>query len=81
VSISTLALMPERSRRRSCPASNSILRGTRCTILIQLPAAFCGGRMANWAPVPGLMAATVPRQAREGKASTVIETGCPGARR
>ena len=64
---------------RSWPGSNSIRSGTRCTILIQLPAAFCGGRMANCAPVPGLMAATVPRHCRDGKASTVIVTGWPGA--
>ena len=44
--------------------------GTRCTTLTQFPLAFCGGRIANCAPVPGLTAATVPRKVRPGKVST-----------
>ena len=51
--------------------------GTRCTTFTQLPLAFCGGRIANCAPVPGLTEATVPRNARPGKASTEIDTGWP----
>ena len=36
--------------------SKAIRTGTRCTTLTQLPVAFCGGRIANCAPVPGLTA-------------------------
>ena len=46
--------------------------GTRCTTLTQLPLAFCGGRIANCAPVPGLTDATVPWKMRSGKVSTEI---------
>ena len=46
--------------------------GTRCTTLTQLPLAFCGGRIANCAPVPGLTAATVPWKLRSGNVSTEI---------
>ena len=41
--------------------------GTRCTTFTQFPLAFCGGRIANCAPVPGLTEATVPWKARSGK--------------
>ena len=34
--------------------------GTRCTILIQLPVAFCAGSSANAEPVPAPKPATVP---------------------
>ena len=44
--------------------------GTRCTTFTQLPLAFCGGRIANCAPVPGLTAATTPRNLWSGKVST-----------
>ena len=44
--------------------------GTRCTTLTQLPLAFCGGRIANCAPVPGLIATTRPKNATSGKVST-----------
>ena len=46
--------------------------GTRCTTLTQLPLAFCGGRIANCAPVPGLTEPTVPCKAWSGKESTSI---------
>src|SRR5262249_6481936 len=72
MSISTVALMPERRRLRSWPGANSMRIGTRCTILIQFPAAFWGGRMANWAPVPGLIAPTRPFHSRSGNASMVM---------
>jgi len=35
-------------------------RATRCTTLTKLPVAFCGGRIANCAPVPGLSEPMVP---------------------
>ena len=34
--------------------------GTRCTTLIQLPDAFCGGSRANAPPVPGARPSTRP---------------------
>ena len=47
--------------------------GTRCTTLTQLPLAFCGGRIANCAPVPGLTDGDGAAEAsRSGKASTSI---------
>ena len=63
VSMSTVTLMPARSRRISCPASKAMRTGTRCTTFTQLPMAFCGGRIANCAPVPGLTELTVPWKA------------------
>src|SRR5262249_53249162 len=69
VSISTLTLMPARRSLVSWSGSNTIRTGTRCTTFTQFPLAFCGGRMANWAPVPGLTAATVPWKAWPGKES------------
>ena len=41
--------------------------GTRCTTFTQFPLAFCGGRIANCAPVPGLTDATVPRKVAIGE--------------
>ena len=60
VSISTITLMPERSRRVSSSLSKAMRTGTRCTTLTQFPVAFCGGRIENCAPVPGLTATTCP---------------------
>ena len=70
VSISTLTLMPERSRCVSSSLSKAMRTGTRCTTLTQLPLAFCGGRIENCAPVPGLTATTVPLKVWSGKLST-----------
>ena len=43
------------------PSRSSEMRtGTRCTTLIQLPEAFCGGSSANAAPVPGARPTTRP---------------------
>ena len=39
-------------------ASSAMRTGTRCTILIQLPVAFCAGSSANAAPVPAPKPAT-----------------------
>ena len=60
VSISTFTLMPERSSCVSSFLSKAIRTGTRCTTFTQFPVAFCGGRIENCAPVPGLTATTVP---------------------
>src|SRR5581483_3826305 len=70
VSISTVTLIPERSRCVSSFLSKAIRTGTRCTTFTQLPVAFCGGSIANSAPVPGLTETTVPVNARSGKLST-----------
>ncbi len=52
--------------------------GTRCTILIQLPDAFCGGSSAKAAPVPGEMPLMRPENAtREPYRSASSSTGCP----
>jgi hypothetical protein len=40
--------------------------GRRCTTFTQLPEAFCGGRIANYAPVAGLMLSTTPFQVTFG---------------
>jgi len=40
--------------------SSRMRTGTRCTILIQLPEAFCDGRSANALPLPAAMPATWP---------------------
>src|SRR5829696_2882557 len=40
--------------------------GRRCTTFTQLPEAFCGGRMANSAPVAGLMLSTSACQVMSG---------------
>ncbi len=72
VSMSTVTLMPARSSERSCPGSKTMRTGTRCTTFTQLPMAFCGGRIANCAPVPGLIEATVPWKVWSGNASTSI---------
>src|SRR6185437_75127 len=72
VPISTTTLMPERSRRVSSSLSKAMRTGTRCTTLTQFPVAFCGGRMENCEPVPGLTATTVPLKVWSGKLSTSI---------
>jgi hypothetical protein len=66
VSISTSALMPGRSV--GAPSTGSMLRRTamRCTILTQLPVAFCAGSTANSAPEAGLIEATRAFHLRPG---------------
>ena len=57
----TVAERPTRSGALArSRASTSILTGTRCTTLIQLPDAFCAGSSANAAPVPADMPVTRP---------------------
>jgi hypothetical protein len=80
VSMATVALMPARSRLTSSSWSMAMRTGTRCTTLTQFPLAFCGGRMANCAPVPGLMAAIVPWNVWSGNVSTSIVTFWPRRR-
>src|ERR1019366_7028479 len=53
---------------------------TRCTTLTQFPVAFCGGRIENCAPVPGLTATTVPLKVWSGKLSTASAAFCPTRR-
>src|SRR5262249_54427864 len=77
LSMETLALMPARRRLTSSPASMALRTGTRCTTFTQFPLAFCGGRIANCAPVPGLMAATVPWNVWLGNVSMSIATFWP----
>jgi len=61
VSTVTVADRPTRSGDFARSASSiSILTGTRCTTLIQLPDAFCAGSKANAAPVPAAMPLTWP---------------------
>ena len=54
----------DRPTRSGCAASSfgsSAMRtGTRCTTLIQLPVAFCGGSSENAPPEPAAMLATTP---------------------
>mgnify|MGYP003693846851 CR=1 FL=1 len=68
------------SRASSSPVVNSMRTGTRCTTFTQLPLAFCGGRIANCAPVPGLTDATtaVERAIREA-CRRDLATGWPDA--
>ena len=55
VSISTVDAHAGAQQSRSPRSLSKAMRtGTRCTTLTQLPLAFCGGRIANCAPVPGL---------------------------
>ena len=77
VSISTLTLMPVRSRCVSSPLSKAMRTGTRCTTLTQLPLAFCAGRIENCEPVPGLTATTVPLKVWLGNESTSSVTFWP----
>src|ERR1700760_392834 len=67
VSIDTFALMPDRRFGVASSGSKKIRSGTRCTTFTQLPLAFCGGRIANCAPVPGLTDCTVPWKTRSGE--------------
>ena len=78
--MSTFTLMPARSRRVSSSLSKAMRTGTRCTTLTQLPVAFCGGRIENCAPVPGLTAITWPVNAWSGKLSTSSVAFCPTRR-
>ena len=59
--------MPARKPSVSSSGAKQKRSGTRCTTLTQLPLAFCGGRIANCAPVPGAIEQTVPCQSRSGK--------------
>jgi len=68
------------SNDTSWPESKVIRTGTRCTTLTQLPLAFCGGRIANCAPVPGLTELTVPWNVWSGKESTSMSTFWPTLR-
>lgn len=58
----------------------AIRTGTRCTILVKLPA-FCAGSSANCAPVPGERLSILPLSGWPGSASTSISTLGPGASR
>ena len=62
--------MPARSLPVIGSLSSRTRSGTRCTTLTQLPLAFCGGRIANCAPVPGLTDSTVPENVVSGNVST-----------
>src|SRR5581483_4702452 len=78
--VSTVATtdMPGRSLPRSgSSASSAIFTGTRCTILVKLPVAFCGGSSENSAPEAGARLSTWPRRWAPGKASTRMLTGWP----
>ena len=71
--------MPARSFEVFSSGSNEMRIGTRCTTFTQLPLAFCGGRIANCAPVPGLIEVMRPLKVWFGNASTTIVTLCPSA--
>ena len=83
VSIETLALMPARRPVVSSSGSKQKRSGTRCTTLTQLPLAFCGGRIANCAPVPGAIEQTLPlpdavrerRRSSPSPARPVVDVG------
>jgi len=66
VSIVTVAVMPARSGGSPTCGSRRSLTGRRCTTLTQLPDAFCGGRIANSAPVAGLTLSTSASQLASG---------------
>ena len=80
VSMSTRDAHAGAQRDRSWPASNTMRTGTRCTTLTQLPLAFCGGRIANCAPVPGLTDATVPWKVCPGRSRHRSSTFWPSRR-
>src|SRR5262249_558234 len=72
--------MPGRSRDCSATAAGTRMRtGSRCTILVELPCAFAGGRRENTEPEAGATLATLPSSLRPGNASTEMETGWPGS--
>ena len=58
----TYAVMPARSGGSPWRSVRRSRTGTRCTTLTQLPLAFCGGRIANSAPVAGEMLSTSASQ-------------------
>jgi hypothetical protein len=64
--------------RDSSPALMRMRTGTRCTILVKLPVAFCGGISEKLAPVPGVIESTTPWKSTSGSASTCMVTGWPG---
>ena len=66
MSISAITLMPARSGGASGGTSTRSRTGTRCTTLIQLAEAFCGGSTENSAEVAGLMLATLALHTRFG---------------
>jgi hypothetical protein len=55
VSIETVAVTPARKGGSFAWGSRRMRTGRGCTTFTQLPEAFCGGRIANSAPVAGLM--------------------------
>ena len=69
--------MPARKPVVSSCGSKQNRSGTRWTTLTQLPVAFCGGRIANCAPVPGAIEQTVPFHSRPGNVSTLTFAGRP----
>src|SRR4029077_13969548 len=66
ISIVTVAVMPARSGGSPERGKSRTLTGSRCTPLTQFPEAFCGSRIANSAPVAGLMLSTSASQATSG---------------
>ena len=66
MSIVTVAVIPARSGGSPWCGSSRTRTGRRCTTLTQLPEAFCGGRIANSAPVAGLMLSTSALQVTSG---------------
>jgi len=72
-----IALMPARRPAMSSSGAKQKRSGMRCTTFTQLPLAFCGGRIANCAPVPGAIEQTEPRHSRDGKVSMVTLAGKP----
>ena len=60
------------------PSSTAMRTGTRCTILVKLPVAFCGGMTLNIAPVAGARLSTRPVNLRPGSTSATTLAGSPG---
>ena len=58
--------MPARSGGSPGRSISRSLTGRRCTTFTQFPLAFCGGRIANSAPVAGLMLSTSASQVMSG---------------
>src|SRR6266849_10433682 len=66
ISLVTVAVIPARSGASPAYGRRRTRTGRRCTTLTQFPEAFCGGRIANSAPVAGLMLSTSAAQATSG---------------
>ena len=62
--------MPARSGGSPGRSISRSRTGRRCTTFTQLPDAFCGGRIANSAPVAGLMLSTSASQVMSGYMSS-----------